>query len=114
MSESDSVQQTWATVTDEPVALPSGEDVLLLGGTVRDDGPAEPRVEVRSVFGVIGPEVTGIELRLADGTTVTATVQAGLWAAWWPTTVSRPTSSGSSAPRRGNGSWSLMVALPMD
>ncbi len=89
MSESDSVQQTWATVTDEPVALPSGEGVLLLGGTVRDDGPAEPRVEVRSVFGAIGPEVTGIELRLADGTTVTATVQAGLWAAWWPTTVSR-------------------------
>ncbi len=55
MSESDSVQQTWATVTDEPVALPSGEDVLLLGGTVRDDGPAEPRVEVRSVFGAHRP-----------------------------------------------------------
>ncbi len=70
-----------------PAAQPSGRS--LLGGTVRDGGPAEPGLQVRSAFGVVGSEVTGVELRLGDGTTITATVQAGLWAAWWPTTVSR-------------------------
>ncbi|MDT0275188.1 hypothetical protein [Blastococcus goldschmidtiae] len=83
-SDGDSVQQGGATVYDRPVLLPAGEDVLLL----RAPGEGEPVGDVLSAYGAAGSDVTGVELRLTDGTRITATVQSGLWAAWWPATVS--------------------------
>ncbi|MGY2065194.1 hypothetical protein [Blastococcus sp. SYSU DS0619] len=83
-SDADSVSQTWGTVYDRPVTLPAGEDVLLLGGPSQ----VQPPSAVDSTFGAAGPDVTGVDLQLADGTRITATVQSGLWAAWWPSTVS--------------------------
>lgn len=81
--------QAWSTVVDEAVPMPSGDDVLLLADwTESSDGPEDP-VQVLTAFGAAGDDVTGVEIRLEDGTRVTATVQAGLWAAWWPSTVSR-------------------------
>lgn len=82
--DGDSVQQTWGTVYDRPVLLPEGEDVLLLAGPLQ----MQPAPAVESALGAAGADVTGIEVRLTDGTRITATVQSGLWAAWWPTTVS--------------------------
>jgi hypothetical protein len=83
-SDGDSVQQTWGTVYDRPLMLPAGGDVLLLGGPSQ----MQPPSAVESAFGAAGGDVIGVLLRLTDGTRITATVQSGLWAAWWPTTVS--------------------------
>ncbi|MGY2129136.1 hypothetical protein [Blastococcus sp. SYSU DS0617] len=81
--DGDAVQQTWGTVYDRPVLLPDGQDVLLMGGPSQ----MQPPSAVESAYGAAGPDVTGVGLRLTDGTRITATVQSGLWAAWWPTTV---------------------------
>ena len=64
--------------------LPTGADVLVLG-SVEGEGL---QGAVVAAYGMAGPDVTGVDLGLADGTRVTATVQAGRWGAWWPTTVS--------------------------
>ena len=83
-SDVDSVSQGQGIVYDRPLMLPAGEDVLLLAGPSQ----VQPPTAVESALGAAGADVTGIEVRLTDGTRITATVQSGLWAAWWPTTVS--------------------------
>ena len=35
-------------------------------------------------YGYVGPQVSAVTLHLTDGTNVDATVQNGLYAAWWP------------------------------
>ena len=87
-SDAESVSQTWGTIYDRPVTLPAGEDVLLLGGPEGTAQESQDLGPVQSAYGAAGPDVTGVDLRLADGTRITATVHSGLWAAWWPTTVS--------------------------
>ncbi len=83
----DNVQQMSATVYDKPVAPPSSGGVTILS-----DWGSEPVADggapVDMAYGVVGSEVTDVLLRLADGTRITATVDVGLWAAWWPPSVS--------------------------
>jgi hypothetical protein len=37
-----------------------------------------------NIVGLAAPDVTAVEVRLDNGTTVQASVKAGWWAAWWP------------------------------
>jgi len=81
------IQQTWATVFDRPVRPPTASDVLILGG----DGGTGPQPPTMSAsYGLAGGEVQGVDIVLAGGTRVTATVRDGRWAAWWPATVDDP------------------------
>lgn len=45
---------------------------------------AHPRRRLTAVSGTVGPGVTGVTLRLANGTSVRATVGHGWYLAWWP------------------------------
>jgi hypothetical protein len=63
-----------------------------------------PRHRLTAVSGTVGPGVTGVTLRLADGTSVAATVGRGWYLAWWPgsfpdhgypTTIDVTTSTGT-------------------
>lgn len=45
---------------------------------------SEQQAVFRQSYGYAGSGVTGVTLDLRDGTTVTATTENGLWAAWWP------------------------------
>jgi hypothetical protein len=72
-------------VRDEPVEMPDDGEVLVVGSG--DAQPSEPGVHSLSVgqaFGLAGPKVTAIDVVLATGTRVTATVGQGRWGAWWP------------------------------
>ncbi|MEV0902973.1 hypothetical protein [Actinoplanes sp. NPDC049802] len=70
-----------ATVSDRPFEAPLGGDVLVLGGG--QDAPP-PGLEVAQIFGLSGADVSGVDIVLANGLRVTATVRAGVWGAWWP------------------------------
>ncbi|OKI49276.1 hypothetical protein A6A27_35170 [Micromonospora sp. CB01531] len=37
-----------------------------------------------NIVGLVGPGVTGVEIRLDNGRVMQASVEAGWWAAWWP------------------------------
>ena len=74
-SPSVSVSQGQGIVYDRPLMLPAGQDVLLLAGPSQ----VQPPTAVESALGAAGADVTGIEVRLTDGTRITATVQSGLW-----------------------------------
>lgn len=75
-----------ATVSDKPFDLPQAGSVLVLGGG-RDlpapDGEAES-VDVVQMYGLSGTDVTGIDLQLANGLRIAATLRAGIWGLWWP------------------------------
>ena len=75
-----------ATVSDKPFDLPRAGDVLVLGGG-RDLPPPEDNTEsirVVQLYGLSGTDVTGIDLRLANGLRIAATMRAGIWGLWWP------------------------------
>ncbi|GAB3272429.1 hypothetical protein GCM10027586_21350 [Kineococcus gypseus] len=77
-----------ATVWDKPYTWPTGTDVNVLGGSpyaVADEDPV--RVNY-SLVGSLGPQVSGVDINLADGTRITTTVHQDFWAAWWPGRVS--------------------------
>jgi hypothetical protein len=79
----DDVQQSWATTTDKHVDLPTGADVLVLGGDTKTP-PAGSPATLYMLYGSAGADVTGVDINLANGTRVTASVHDGLWGAWWP------------------------------
>lgn len=73
------------TVHDKPFVPPRAADVLVLGGVL--DGPATAGIgdlEAYQIFGLSGPYVTGVDVVLANGLRVTASVRGGIWGAWWP------------------------------
>ncbi|MBS2965872.1 hypothetical protein KGA66_22680 [Actinocrinis puniceicyclus] len=70
------------------VPQPSGADVVSNGGGASYTFDATgARVDIVSLAGRAGPEVSSVLIHRADGVVVTATVHDGLWAAWWPGTV---------------------------
>lgn len=85
----DSLNTMWGTVYDEPLAEPRGGDVLVLGGDTADP-PAAPEddtatyLKAYQLYGLAGPDVDKVAIRLSTGTVVTATLQDGVWGAWWP------------------------------
>lgn len=46
----------------------------------------DKRVDTTALAGFAGSAVSGITVRRADGLVVTASINDGLWAAWWPGT----------------------------
>ena len=78
----DGLNGTAATVSDKPFTRPGPDDVLVLGGA--EPGPLIDPLQVQQIFGLAGAGVTGVDLLLANGLRITATVRAGLWGAWWP------------------------------
>jgi len=85
-----------ATVYDKPFVAPGGNEVLVLGGNLetlpapdtRDTGVV--RLEAYQIYGLSGSGVTGVDLVLANGLRVTATVRDGIWGAWWPSDRGEP------------------------
>lgn len=73
----------WETITDPSTPGPSPAP----DGVTPDSQGTHG--ESTSMFGyaegLVGPSVSGVTL-VANGTVVTATVEAGRWTAWWPTT----------------------------
>lgn len=83
-----------ATVFDEPFAAPQGGAVLVLGGTL--ETPPEggtSQIQAFQLYGLSGPTVTGVDLVLANGLRVTATLRDGIWGVWWPSDRGDPTGS---------------------
>lgn len=58
--------------------LPPAGQIKLIGLA---NGPAQPYT---LIYGRVGAGVSGVTLPLGDGTRVTATVEHGCFAAWWP------------------------------
>lgn len=75
------------TVWDKPYTWPAGASVSVLGGNPFAVPDVDAEKESYSLVGGAGPDVTGVDINLADGTIVTATVHEDYWAAWWPGTV---------------------------
>jgi hypothetical protein len=72
----------------DPVRQPIGGDVSVLSGDQRMPPlPAESTSwQPIQMFGLAGPDVTGVDVVLSNGLRITATVHDGVWAAWWPST----------------------------
>ncbi|MDG4824760.1 hypothetical protein O7635_23160 [Asanoa sp. WMMD1127] len=81
-----------ATVYDKPFTRPGAADVLVLGASLANP-PREPGVdslEVFQLYGLSGPDVTGVDLVLANGLRVTASLRGGIWGVWWPSDRGEP------------------------
>ncbi|MBT0993685.1 hypothetical protein KIN34_05220 [Cellulomonas sp. DKR-3] len=61
---------------------PGARAATFVGGGTQGYGSSDPW---SSAVGRVGQEVRSVDVRLTDGTTVVASVAAGVWAAWWPT-----------------------------
>jgi hypothetical protein len=77
------------------VRPPAAGDVLVLAG---DDQrlQADPPLEgpyAYQIFGWAGAGVTGVDVVLDNGLKITATLQNGMWAAWWPSDRGDPEDS---------------------
>lgn len=68
---------------DHPLTRPKGSGVVVWSGAI--DGAAD-RDSHFSAIGRSGPEVTGIDVQMPDGTDVKATITDGWWAFWAPGT----------------------------
>lgn len=95
----DDAQGGAVTAYDEPVELPRGGDVLVLGGDLQDpplgdgDADVDHGHDFFLVYGIAGDAVTGVDLVLASGLCITTTVHEGVWGAWWPATEGAATDS---------------------
>ncbi|UQU62943.1 hypothetical protein COUCH_28470 [Couchioplanes caeruleus] len=88
----DGLNSMEATVFDKPFDVPRGGAVLVLGGTVETPPPgATGGLEAFQMYGLSGPDVTGVELVLRNGLRVTATLRHGVWGMWWPSDRGDPT-----------------------
>lgn len=84
----------WTTVFDKPFQQPTAGEILVLGGNL-ETPPAEPNtapdpLNTYQLYGMAGTEVTGVDIILANGLRVTATVRGGIWGAWWPAAKGEP------------------------
>lgn len=75
-----------ATVSDKPFDPPQAGGVLVLGGGRDLPAPGDETESIRIVqmYGLSGTDVTGVDLRLANGLRIAATLRAGIWGLWWP------------------------------
>jgi len=74
------------TVSDKPFDRPQVGGVLVLGGG-RDLPASDDQTEsirIVQLYGLSGTGVTGVDLRLANGLRIAATLRAGIWGLWWP------------------------------
>jgi hypothetical protein len=92
----DDLNRMWGTTTDKPVQPPAGGDVIVAGGDdspIPEDEPGVRSLRAYQLYGMAGPDVTGVDILLGNGLRVTATVQDGVWGAWWPVERGAPTGS---------------------
>lgn len=61
---------------------PRPDAATFVSGGTQDYGSSAPW---SSAIGRVGDEVASVEVLLTDGTAVVASVNEGVWAAWWPT-----------------------------
>ena len=71
--------------THPPRAVPAGRISNVSSGS-RTTPPEEGSEHFSQLVGRTGPGVTGVTLRLRDGTRVTASLAHGWFLAWWPGT----------------------------
>ena len=71
--------------THPPPPVPAGRVSIVSSGSTTTL-PAEGSQHFSQVVGRTGPGVTGVTLRLRDGTRVTASLANGWFLAWWPGT----------------------------
>lgn len=92
--------------SDDPARAVGGGDVVVFFGDRRRLPPLadalrrSPQVQLEDppadvppfyqLVGLAGPEVTGVEIVLANGLRVTATLRDGVWGAWWPADKGEP------------------------
>lgn len=83
---SDALNTMHGVVHDQPVQPPAAGKVLVVGMSevVPDPDPEIRQLSVAQVYGLVGAGVTGVDVHLANGTTVTASVDNGIFGAWWP------------------------------
>lgn len=60
---------------------PDADEATFVSGGTQGYGSSDPW---SSAVGRVGDDVASVEVVLADGTTVVASVNEGVWAAWWP------------------------------
>ena len=85
LTDQDDSQGMTDTVWDKPYTWPTDTDVDVLGShpnAIADEG--DPSRINYSLNGSLGPEVVGVDINLADGTTITTTIHDDFWGAWWP------------------------------
>ncbi|WP_134764653.1 hypothetical protein [Nocardioides sp. 1609] len=85
----------WARVEDQPFTPPAADEVLVLTGDVDTPPPPPEEDDVRmleayQLAGLAGPDVDSVVVVLANGLRVVATVQDGVWGAWWPAQEGAP------------------------
>jgi hypothetical protein len=81
-----------ATVWDKSWRRPGTGEVLVLGGSsqVAPQEPGVTSIQAYQLYGLTGSAVTGVELVLANGLRMTATLRHGLWGVWWPADKGNP------------------------
>jgi hypothetical protein len=90
--------------THPPPPVPAGQVSLVSAGSTTTR-PDEGSQHFSQLVGRTGPGVTGVTLRLRNGTRVTASLANGWFLAWWPgtqrgTATEVTTSAGTTVPRR--------------
>jgi hypothetical protein len=90
------LNRMWANTTDRPIRPPTGGEVVVVGGDAQPEPEPEPGVtslRAYQLYGMAGPDVTGVDIVLGNGLRITATLQHGIWGAWWPAERGEPTGS---------------------
>jgi hypothetical protein len=82
--------------------VPAGQVSIVSSGFTTTP-PSEGSLQFSRLVGRTGPGVTGVTLKLRDGTRVTASVANGWFLAWWPGTqggtgIEVTTSTGTAVP----------------
>ena len=93
--------------THTPPPVPAGHVSIVSSGS-HTSPPDEGSRQFSQLVGRTGPGVTGVTLRLTDGTRVKASLANGWFIAWWPgtqggTATEVTTATGTAAPSGGSG-----------
>ena len=68
--------------------------MLVLGGNVEATPPPNSgELQAYQLYGLSGPDVTGVDLVLANGLRVTSSLRGGIWGVWWPADRGEPVGS---------------------
>jgi len=94
----DGLSMVNTTSYDKPYDQPQGREILMVGGDLegylQDDEDAGTRsLGIYQQWGLVGSDVDGVTIVLANGLQITATVDHGMWGAWWPADRGTPTGS---------------------
>ncbi|MEE6257352.1 hypothetical protein [Plantactinospora sonchi] len=92
----DGLSRMWVNTTDEAVQPPAAGEVIVAGGDelpLSEGETGSHSLQAYQLYGMAGPDVTGVTIVLGNELRITATVQGGIWGAWWPAERGEPTAS---------------------